>query len=110
EQRRLPGVRVADERREVEPLLGTRAARALALLGHRREPLLEVLDPAADDLAIALELRLTGTAGVDPTTEPGHLPAHAGEPRHAGLHLCQILLTLASLRRTVSHSDLNDPF
>src|SRR5439155_17672930 len=88
--------------------LRARAARALALLGHRREPLLEVLDPAPDDLAIALELRLAGAARVDPAAEPGHLAADARESRHPVLHLGHLHLELAFPGTRVTREDVED--
>ena len=82
--------------------------RALALLGDGRKALLQILDPPADDLPVALELRLAGTAGVDATAEPRHLLAEAGEPRHPVLHLRELDLELALARARVPREDVED--
>src|SRR5256885_13156878 len=52
----------------------------------------EVLDPFADDLTVALELLLAGSACADASAEPGHLLAATGEARQPVLELGQLNL------------------
>src|SRR5207237_3940180 len=68
-ERRLAGVRVADERREIEALAAARLPAALALLRDLVKTLLQIEQAALDDATIGLEERFTGTAGADATTE-----------------------------------------
>src|SRR5919108_278122 len=69
-ERGLAGVRVADERGEEQAFARARAPRPLALLRDLAQPVAQLLDALADDLTIALELRLARTARPDTTTEP----------------------------------------
>src|SRR6266850_4287442 len=89
-ERRLPRVGVSDDRREEEPFGRARAACALALPGNLVELLAQILDAFADDLPVALELRLTRTARADPAAEAGHFLPAAGESRQPVLELREL--------------------
>ena len=107
-ERGFPGVRVAHERREEQPFARPRAARPLALLRHLAEALAQLLDALADDLAVALELRLAGAARADATAEARELLALAGEARQPVLELRELYLDATLPRARVAREDVED--
>ena len=75
EQRRLPRVRVADERDGGQRAAAAGLALRVAVLGQAVEVALELATRVQDAPAVDLELRLTGTAGADQSAAPPPRPA-----------------------------------
>ena len=89
-ERRLPGIRVADDRRQEKPFARARATRPLALSRDLVQLLAKVLDALADDLPVALELRFARAACADAAAESRHLLSAPGEARKPVLELREL--------------------
>ena len=108
EQRRLTGVRVADDadRGHHPPVPATR--RGLALLADLVDPLLHLGDPGPDDPPVGLELALAGAPRADPTLGPRQVGPQAGEPRQLVLELGELDLEAALVRLGMEREDVED--
>ena len=106
EQRRLPGIRVADERDDRRPLA------AAALLApprlHVVQLAFEMLDAQPDLAPIHLEFRLAGSARADAAAEARQRVARSDEVRRAMAQLRQLDLQLALTRARVLREDVED--
>ena len=108
EERRLAGIRVANERDRWHVGLVPAIAQLRAPAPDRVDLLLETVNAHADLPAIHFELGFTGTAGTDAAAEPGHLRAHADQPRQQVFQLGQFDLELALARAGTSREDVED--
>ena len=108
EQRRLAGVRVADERdrRDVGPLPFLAAHLALPL--DALEAVAQVADPPAHEPPVGFELRLAGTPQADAALLPLEVGPAAHEPRREVLVLRELDLELAFERRGALREDVED--
>src|SRR5262249_58663733 len=79
-QRRLPGVGVAHERREVEPFAATRPTASLALPPHFVEACLQVQQASFNHAPVGLEERLTRTTCTDAATQTRQTLPNAAQP------------------------------
>src|SRR5439155_22476763 len=71
-QRRLPGVRIPDDRDLWEVRLLPAGPLDVALFAKVLHIPTELRDPTPDVLPVDLELRLPRTAGPDPASQPAH--------------------------------------
>ena len=108
EQRRLAGVRVADDAdgRPQPPV--TAAGRGLALLADLLDPLLHLRDARPDDPAVGLELALARAPGTDATLGPREVGPQLGQPRQLVLELGQLDLEAALVGLGVQREDVED--
>ena len=108
EQRRLAGVRVADDahRRHEAPVAG--AGGRPALLADLVDPLLHLLDPVADDPPVGLELGLARTAGADPAAGPAEVGPHPRQARQLVFELGKLHLETALVGLGVHREDVQD--
>ncbi len=108
QQRRLAGVRVADER-------DRRQRRALALGALHRARALDVLqapaqrrDAVARQAAVGLDLRLAGAPRADPAAEPLEVAPQPAHAREVVLELGELDLELALGAARVRGEDVED--
>ena len=108
EERRLAGVRVADDGdRGHEPPIPA-PGRRLALLADVLDPLLHLLDPVADDPPVGLELALAGAPRADPAPGPRQVRPEPGQARQLVLELGQLDLEAALVGPGVLGEDVED--
>ena len=90
EERRLAGVRVADDAdgRPQPPIASARGG--LALRADLLDALLHLGDPRPDDAAVGLELALAGPAGADPAAGPREVGPQPGQARQLVLELGEL--------------------
>src|SRR5438105_9285676 len=91
-ERRLPGIRVTDDRRQEKPFARARAARPLALSRDLVQLLAKILDSLADDLPVALELRFARATCADAAAESRHLLPAPGKAWKPVLELRELAL------------------
>ncbi len=108
EQRRLAGVRVADERDGRHRLLLAPLAKLRPPLPHLLDLALDRLDARANAPAIGLELRFAGAARADAAAEPRQRRPRSGEPRQQVFQLRQLHLPLAFTRSRAAREDVED--
>ena len=77
EQRRLAGVRVADERDERHRGLLPPRARVAPPLANRVDLFGDRVDPLTNTPAVGFEFRFAGSAGADAAAEPGQAPSRS---------------------------------
>ena len=108
EQRRLAGVRVADDAdgRHQPPIAA--AGRRRALLADLVDPLLHLLDRVADDPPVGLELALAGSAGPDAAAGPRQVRPQPGQARQLVLELGELDLEPALVGLRVLGEDVED--
>ena len=108
EQRRLAGIRVADQRnRRHGPALPL-APRGVALHEHLVEAVVERLDAAADQAAVGLELRFTRTAQTDAALLALEVGPAAHQARRQVLELRELDLQLAFEAARALREDVED--
>ena len=108
EQRRLAGVRVADDadRRPQPPVAAARGG--LALLADLVDALLHLRDPGPDDPPVGLELALAGSPGADPAAGPRQVRPQPGQARQLVLELGELDLEPALVGLGVEREDVED--
>ena len=108
EQRRLAGVRVADDADgRPQPAVAAAGGR-LALLADLLDAFLHLRDPRPDDPAVGLELALAGSAGADPALGPRQVGPQLGQPRQLVLELGELDLEAALVGLGVEREDVED--
>ena len=108
EQRRLAGVRVADDAdRRPQPAIAAAGGR-LALLADLLDPLLHLRDPGPDDPPVRLELALAGAARADAALGAREVGPQPGQPRQLVLELGQLDLEPALVGLGVEREDVED--
>ena len=108
EQRRLAGVRVADDRdRRVQAAIAAAGGR-LALAADVLDARLHLLDPLADDPAVRLQLRLARAPGADAALGPREVRPEAGQARQLVLELRELDLEAALVGLGVEREDVED--
>ena len=108
EQRRLAGVRVADDAdgRPQPAVAPTR--RGLALLADLLDAFLHLRDPRPDDPPVRLELALAGSARPDPALGPRQVGPQLGQPRQLVFELGELDLEPAFVGLRVEREDVED--
>ncbi len=108
EQRRLAGVRVADDADGRPQPAVAAAGRGRALLADLLDALLHLGDAGPDDPAVGLELALAGAARPDPALGAREVGPHLGEPRQLVLELGELDLEAALVGLRVEREDVED--
>jgi hypothetical protein len=108
EQRRLAGVRVADERDGRHGGLVTALAQLRPAPADRVDFLREDADAVADAPAIGFQFGLAGTERADPAARPRQRVARADEPRHEVLELRELDLQLAFAGARAPREDIEN--
>ena len=108
QQRRLAGVRVADERDDGDAVALAPPPVEGALRAHGLDLALESADPAANQAAVGLELRLTGAARPDRALEPLEVLPLATQPREQVLVLCELDLQRRLSGAGAAREDVED--
>src|SRR6185436_16136747 len=106
EQRRLAGVRVADERDRRHGALLAPLAQLRPALAHVIDLALQRVDAGADAPAIGLELRFAGAPGADAAAETRQRGAGSGEPRQQIFELRQFDLAFAFASAGAAREDV----
>ena len=108
EQRRLAGVRVADDAdgRDQPPVAPAGCRRPLP--AHVLDALLHLGDPRSDDPPVGLELGLAGTPRADAAARARQVRPHAGQPRQLVLELGELHLEPALVGLRVLGEDVED--
>ena len=108
EQRGFSGVGVADERHGAHGGPAPRPALGRALALDVGEPLLQHLDPLAQQAAIGFELRFAGAAQADAAFLPLEVGPAADEPRELMLDLRELDLELAFRAARAQREDVEN--
>ena len=108
EQRRLAGVRVADDADGRPQPAVAPAGRRLALLADLLDAFLHLRDPGPDDPPVGLELALAGSARADPALGPRQVGPQPGQPRQLVLELGELDLEAALVGLRVQREDVED--
>jgi hypothetical protein len=108
EERRLAGVRVADDAdRRPEPTIATPCGRR-PLLADVLDALLHLGDAGPDDPPVGLELGLAGTPRPDPAAGPRQVGPQTREARQLVLELGELDLEAALVGLRVLGEDVED--
>ena len=108
EQRRLAGVRVADDAdRRIQPAVAA-ARRGRALLADLLDALLHLRDPGPDDPPVGLELALAGASRADAATGPRQVGPEPRQARQLVLELGELDLEAALVGLGVEGEDVED--
>ena len=108
EQRRLAGVRVADDADGRPQPAVAAARRRLALLADLLDALLHLRDPGPDDPPVGLELALAGSPRADPALGPRQVGPQLGQPRQLVLELGELDLEAALVGLRMEREDVED--
>jgi hypothetical protein len=108
EQRRLAGIRVADDRhRRVQAPIAA-AGRRLALATDGLDATLHLLDPFADEPPVRLQLRLARAPRANPAARPRKVRPEARQARELVLELRELDLEPALVGLGVEGEDVED--
>ena len=108
EQRRLAGVRVADDADRRHSRRSRPRAAVCALLADAVDPLLHLLDPVADDPPVRLQLALAGSAGADAALGARQVGPQPRQARQLVLELGELDLEPALVGLGVQGEDVED--
>src|SRR5712691_3010421 len=108
EQRRLSGVRVADERHGRHRRLVPPFAELRASLAYLRDVAGDPMNPRPDAPPVGLELRFAGSPRADAAAEPRQRGGRPDEPREKILQLRELDLQLAFARARAAREDVEN--
>src|SRR4051794_39481026 len=106
QQRRLPGVRVADDADRRPEAAVPAARRRLALLADLLDALLHLGDACPDDPSVGLELAFARTTRADAALRSRQVGPQSGQPRELVLELRELDLETALVSLGVEREDI----